>query len=149
MTRSMSRWAVAGCMALAAMGAVTVLDVGSATAEAAPSVSQFAGSWSGPWSVAEAGQDGTLDWTVSDAGRLTGRVYHAQDGDGGWGAVVGHVGADGTLNLIAYAPADTSSHGNGVPHQGTVVIDEEGNLLASFTATFSGGLSVVAVLERD
>lgn len=38
MMRSMTRWTLAGCMALAAMGAVAVLDVAPATADAAPSV---------------------------------------------------------------------------------------------------------------
>ncbi len=37
--RSMTRWALAGCLVLAALGAVAVLDVGSPTADAAPSVS--------------------------------------------------------------------------------------------------------------
>ena len=41
MMRSMTRMAVAGCMALATLSAVTVLDVGAATAEAAPDVSPF------------------------------------------------------------------------------------------------------------
>ena len=148
MTRSMTRWALAGCMALAAVGAAAVLDVGAATAVAEPSASPFAGSWSGTWSVAEAGQDGTLDLTISDAGVLSGRVYHAQDGESGWGTVVGDVRADGRLNLIAFAPADnTTSHASGVPHQGTVVIDGEGKLVAVFTGT-SNGFTVAAVLER-
>jgi hypothetical protein len=64
----MSRWVLAGCLALAALGAAAVLDVGSATAEAAPSVSPFAGtyvgadprSWHSSWTV-----------TISDAGQLT------------------------------------------------------------------------------
>ena len=38
MTRSMTRWTLAGCMALAAMGAVAVLDVAPATADEATSV---------------------------------------------------------------------------------------------------------------
>ena len=53
MMRSMTRVAVAGCMALAALSAVTVFDVGSPTAEASPSVSRFAGSWSGTWLAVE------------------------------------------------------------------------------------------------
>src|SRR5262245_51369254 len=150
MTRSMTRWALAGCMALAAMGAAAVLDVGAATAEAAPSVNPFAGSWSGTWSVVDSEQNGTLDFTISDAGVLSGRVYHAQDGENGWGTVVGHVRADGELVLIAFAPADDpTSHGSGVPHQGAVVINDEGDLLASFTGTKSGGFSVVAILKRN
>jgi len=38
MTRSMTRWTLAGCMALAALGAVAVFDVAPATADAASSV---------------------------------------------------------------------------------------------------------------
>ena len=59
--RSMSRMAVAGCMALAALSAVAVLDVGSPTAEAAPSVSPFAGTYD--WDL--------LRMTISESGRIS------------------------------------------------------------------------------
>ena len=66
MTQSMTRWTLAGFMALAALGAVAVLDVGSTTAEAAPSVSPFAGSWSGTWSIEDHPEYfGTYDWIAA------------------------------------------------------------------------------------
>ena len=64
--RSMIRMAVTGCMALAALSAVAVLEVGSSTAEAAPSVSPFAGTY-------EINYSGAI--TISDRGRLTGGYY--------------------------------------------------------------------------
>jgi hypothetical protein len=145
MMPSMTRWTLAGCMALATLSAVAVLDVAPATADAAPSVSPFAGNWSGTW-TGDNGQDGTLDWTVSDAGQLTGRVHHTQDGESG--EIRGHVDADGFLMMVAFAPSDDRSHGNGVPLQGTAVIDGDGKLNASITY-LGVGSSFVVVLERN
>ena len=45
MSRSMTRWTLVGCTALAALSAAAVLDAGVPTAEAAPSVSRFAGTY--------------------------------------------------------------------------------------------------------
>ena len=152
--RSMSRMAVAGCMALAALGAVAVLDVGSSTAKAEPSVSPFAGSWSGTWSIAALEKGGTFDWTISDAGRITGTVYTTTFGTGG--TIVGNVGADGNLMFIGFAPNDVPATGhNGSPFQGTAVIGTDGKLVASATGMFNafpynqvdGWL--VAILERN
>jgi hypothetical protein len=133
-------------MALAA-AAAAVFDVGAAAAD--PSVSPFAGNWSGTWSALNYTEDGTLAWTVSDAGRLSGRVFHAQDGEIGWGEIRGHVRADGTFEMVAFAPADDHEHGNGVPHQGTVELGTDSRLYLSFTSTFSGGITVVAVLAPN
>ena len=152
--RSMSRVAVAGCMALAALGAAAVLDVGASTAEAAPSVSPFAGSWFGTWDVA-AIQDhrGTFDWTISDAGRITGRVVTTMTGKSG--AIVGHVGADGHIVMIGYAPNDEPATGNGSPFQGTAGIDGDGKLVVSMTGMFNAFPNnhvddwLVAVLEKN
>jgi hypothetical protein len=138
--------AVAGWMALAAMGAVGVLEVGSPTAEAAPSTSPFAGNWSGTWSVAQFGVDGTWDLTVSDAGRLTGRVA-VTGADAG--AIVGHVRADGNFELIGFAPADDPLLGNGAAFRGTAAIDGDGLLVASATRTDSSRLALVAILARN
>jgi hypothetical protein len=144
--RSMTRWALAGFVALAALGAVAVLDVGSATAEAASNVSPFAGRWSGTWSAVEVEVNGTWDWTISDAGRLTGSVYTTTTGTGG--TIVGHVDSDGNLIMIGYAPADAPSDGfNGIPFQGTAVIDGGGKLVISVTRT-DKSRSLVAILER-
>ena len=145
MMRSMTRWALAGFMALAALSAVAVLDVGSSTAEAAPSVSPFAGSWSGTW-TGNNGYDGTLSWTVSDAGVLTGRITHTQIGDSG--EIRGHVRADGLVRMVAFAPSDDPSvNGSGVPLQGTAGIDGDGTLIASLSATVTGA-SFVVILKR-
>ena len=97
MTRSMTRWALAGFMALAALGAVAVLDVGSSTAEAAPSVSPFAGSYVGgfpgsywPWTFA-----------ISDGGRITGSYSIEYYGHGEFrkGSLSGLVSADGSFSF--------------------------------------------------
>jgi hypothetical protein len=133
-------------MALAAVGAAA-LDVGSATAHAAPDVSPFAGSWSGTWIGLDNGQDGTLDVTISDAGRLSGRVFHTQDGQGG--EVRGHVSDDGLFNMVAFAPSDDRSHGCGVPLKGAAVIDDDGELRWSYSGTDASGNSFVAVFERN
>ena len=58
MMRSMTRWVLAGFMAL---GAVSVLDVGSSTAEAAPSASPFSGTYAGADPQSEFGS-----WVVSN-----------------------------------------------------------------------------------
>ena len=150
MLRSMTRLAVAGCMALAALGAVAVLDVGAPAAEAAPTVSPFAGSWSGTWSIAERGLDGAYDWTISDVGRITGRVHSSQSVDAG--DVVGHVRDDGSVSLTAFAPNDEPTHGCGFHFQGAAVIDGDGKLVASVTGLGedpTGRPSLVAILERN
>jgi hypothetical protein len=138
-------------MALAALSAVAVLDVGSRAAEAAPSVSPFAGSWSGTWAIAERGAVGIFDWTISDAGGMTGATHNTTFGDGG--TIVGHVGADGKLMMIGYAPNDVPATGsNGFAFQGTAVIDGDGKLVVSATGLGdppSARPSLVAILERN
>ena len=147
--RSMTRWMLAGFMALAALGAVAVLDVGSPTADAAPSVSPFAGSWSGTWG--RPGHNGTFDWTISDAGRLSGRTLNTVTGVGG--EIRGEVRADGYIVFIGFAPSDDpASYGAGYAFRGTAVIDDDGKLVATliFTATpFATDFPLVAILERN
>ena len=151
MTRSVTRWTLAGCMALAALGAGAVLDVGSRTAEAAPNVSPFAGSWSGTWSIPETGAVGDFDWTISNSGRLDGRLTHdgRTDGDGG---MVGHVHADGDLSFVGMAPGDEHGNvwGDGYHFKGTAVIDDDGRLVVSATLAASPfAHPLVAILERN
>jgi hypothetical protein len=70
--------------------ALSVLDAGSATAEAAPSVSRFAGKYVG------ADPHGYRDsWTVtiSDGGRIAGEVSR------GKGSISGRVSADGSYSF--------------------------------------------------
>ena len=152
--RTMTRWAVAGALALAGFSAATVLDEGSATAEAAPSVSPFAGSWSGTWAIAALEKGGTFDWTISDAGEITGTVVTTTFGTSG--SIVGHVGADGHIMMIGYAPnVDPSTGHNGSPFQGTAVIDDDGTLHASMSAMFNAAPNnkvedwLLASLERN
>ena len=96
MTRSMTRWMLAGFMALAALSAAAILDVSSAAAEVAPSVSSFAGTYAGAdprgyvsqWAV-----------TISDGGRITGVRSIASSQD----KISGQVGADGSYSLTVSA----------------------------------------------
>jgi len=138
MKSTMIRKCLAAAVALAALS----------TAGAAPSECPFAGSWSGAWSIAERGLVGTFDWTISDAGRITGTVTNTTIGKSG--RVVGHIGADGSLDFVAFAPSDTPGNGpNGVPFQGTAVIGSDGKLVVSVTGTDSDGPSLVASLEKS
>ena len=149
MTRSMTRWTFAGCMALAALSAVAVLGVGSATAVADPSASPFAGNWSGTWEVAERGIAGTYDWTISDSGGIEGAVSSTL----GSGGVTGHVGDDGNLQFTGYAPNDVPGSGfSGFHFQGTAEIDGDGRLVVSATGPGEGQATrpaLEAVLERN
>jgi hypothetical protein len=135
-------------MALAALGAAAVLDVGSNAAQAAPSASPFAGSWSGTWS--HPGVVGTFDWTISDAGQINGSFFSITNNWGG--AVVGHVSEDGKLSFTGAAPNDEPSTGqSGYHHKGAAEIDDDGRLVFSANlaaSPFSDG-PLVAILERN
>ena len=112
-------------------------------------MSTFAGSWSGTWDVFELEvvvSTGTLDWTISNAGQITGTVSSDTAGSG---TMVGHVGAGGMLMIIGHVPADEPSGGlNGIPFQGAAMIDGEGRLVVSATRADSSR-SLVASLERN
>jgi hypothetical protein len=137
-------------MALAALGAVAVLDVGSAMADAAPNVSPFAGNWSGTFTITDSVDPdfeggGTFEWLISDAGRITGTFY--VDIFDHHGTFVGHVDTDGKL-MVVMQPEGSG----GVPHEGTAAIDGDGNLVASATDTFSPRAhtwSLVGIPESD
>jgi hypothetical protein len=82
-------------MALAALSAVAVLDVGSATAEAAPGVSRFAGTYD--WDTTPV----RLPVTISDGGRI---AASASSGGGEFSYQIdvnlsGRVGADGSYSF--------------------------------------------------
>jgi hypothetical protein len=148
----MSRLVLTSALALGTLAVIGGFTPGVATAEAAPDVSPFAGSWSGTWDIA-AIQDhrGTFDWTISDAGGITGTVTNTTSGDSG--RVKGHVGVDGKLTFVGYAPADDPS--GSYPFLGTAVIDGDGKLAVAATGMFNafpynhvdGWL--VATLERN
>ena len=140
MSRSMTRWTLVGCMALAAVAAV------GAPAHADPSASPFAGSWSGTWDLPVHNEAGTFDWTISNTGRISGRVYvTGLDA----GEIVGHVGADGDLMFVGMAPNDVPAGGfNGFPFQGTAEIDGDGRLVIATPHPQNIHL-LTAVLERN
>ena len=97
MTRSMTRWTLAGCMALATLSAAAVLDLGSRAAEAAPSVSRFAGTYvSADWPV---------PITISDGGRITSSYSFGSLTYSDWsekGAISGRVIADGSYSYTQH-----------------------------------------------
>jgi hypothetical protein len=127
MTRSMTRMALAGCLALAAMGAVAVLDVGSSTAEAAPSVSRFAGTY----------MTGILGWlpvTISDAGRIAGSSPYGDE------SVDGRVRDDGSYSYTVtwYSYGDDPRGRVNYPRTkytyksaGVMALDAVGNILGT------------------
>ena len=140
MTRSMTRWMLAGFMALVALGAV------GAPAQADPPPNPFAGSWSGTWAIAALEKGGTFDWTITDAGGITGTVTTTTIGLESSGNIQGHVGSDGKLMFVGYS---------GWPFQGMAAIDCDGRLVASATCLRNGAPFnkvddwLVAVLERN
>ena len=148
---TMSRVLLAGALALGTLGATSGFTPCVATAEAAPDVSPFAGSWSGTWSIPERGIFGEYDWTISDAGRIEGTLYHAVNGMSG--TLTGHVGADGKLGFTGMTPNDEpSSATNGFHFQGTAEIDGDGRLVVSVIGlgeSQPGRPSLVAILERN
>ena len=107
MTRSMTRWALTGCMALAVLGAVAGLDVCTPTAEAAPAVSQFAGTYVG-WDP-QGRAEGPFTITISDGGRITGVGVIPGD------KISGRVGDDGSysVSVTATVPQFVRGHGPG------------------------------------
>jgi hypothetical protein len=150
MTSTMSRLVLTSALALGALAVIGGFTPVAGTAHAEPSVSPFAGSWSGTWTINEGEIDGTYEWTISDSGRITGTVYSITADHGG--ALVGHVGADGKLSFVGMAPGGSPSEdGNGFTFMGTAVIDGDGKLAASATASWhqDAPWSLVAILERN
>jgi len=126
MMRSMTRWTLAGCMALAAMGAVAVLDVGLPTTEAAPSVSRFAGTYvSGPWT-----------YFISGGGQITGSYQY-----GGYvieGSLSGRVRDDGTFSITQTESnyyegrgGQTRKATTRITYSGSMEFDGSGNLVVT------------------
>ena len=138
MTRSMTRVALTGCMALAAFGAAAVIDVGTATAEAAPSVSPFAGTYVGD-------DPRSLVWTpftvtISDRGQVTtARSYFNRD------KISGGVDAGGSYAVsVVVTLADseeTNLHTIKYSSYGTMALDGSGNIVGT-TSTGSSFLWV-------
>ena len=128
MMRTMTRMAVAGCMALAALSAAAVLDVGSSTAEAAPSSSPFAGTY--VW--------GSMPVTISDGGQIS-SPWENPD-------ISGRVSADGGYSLTR---SQTSYYENPRTGQvrlitthlksyGDMALDLDGNIVATSNRDTNG-----------
>jgi hypothetical protein len=130
-------------MALAALGAAAVLELGSATAEAAPSVSRFAGTYVGSdpagWSKVSPFTPFTV--TITDGGRISAvRPDFAKD------KISGQVGADGryavsvivTILSSFERPGRKNEAGEGYwwrtvdyKSSGTLATDEYGNVVGT------------------
>jgi hypothetical protein len=118
-------------MALAALGAAAIFDVGSPTADAAESVSPFAGKYSGglPFAYSKL-------WTVtiSDGGSISGTyVNHTAR------SMTGQVSADGRYSLRAIGGSSGVPDGErGGParpvwfrYQGSMALDADGDIVGT------------------
>ena len=84
--RSMTRWTLAGLMAVATISAAAVFDVGMPAADAAPSVSPFAGTysssgWPAPVTVSDGGD---ISSSYTGEGRTKGTMSGRISGDGSY-----------------------------------------------------------------
>jgi hypothetical protein len=91
----------------------------------------FAGSWSGTLAVAGGGVVGTIEWTISDAGRLTGTSHRI---DGANFTLVGHLGGDGNVQLRV--DLEGGGGGSGDPWAGEAIINGNGQTVATIAATY-------------
>jgi hypothetical protein len=129
-----SRVLLSGALALGALAAIGGFTPGVGTAEATPIVSPFAGHWSGTMIITDSVDPewlavGTLEWTISDVGRITGTFFVETFGHDG--RFSGHVGPDGQLMVVML------KEGGGIPHDGTAAIASDGSLVASATDSWS------------
>ena len=135
MTQSMTRWALAGCMALAAMGAVAVLDAGSAMAKPSTTASPFVGTYVGrvPWT-------NLYYWTITISER--GQISSSYSGPGRIkGSISGAIAADGTFSFTVsetYNAYDGERSGRWetakTDYAGTMSLDADGNAVVPFGA---------------
>ena len=124
---------------VAIVAAATALFVGGAQpAVADQPVNPFAGIWSGTFD----GAHGTVEWTFSDSGRLTGTGHNNTVNLDL--TFVGHVGSDGKITIVGFQVGGDS----GLPHGGEAVINDAGQLVASVTAMWDETQQVVATLNR-
>ena len=121
---SMTRWVLAGCMALAALGAVAVLDVGSRAADAAPSVSPFAGTYVG---ADPHGLYGSWTVTISDAGLIASSFSRSH---GTWrGTISGQVDSGGKSSLKVYVYDRASGGATAYTSVGKMASDAAGDIV--------------------
>jgi hypothetical protein len=117
-------------MALAVLGAAAVLGVGSSTAEAAPRVSSFAGTYVG---YAPRGAFPSWVITISDGGRITSSLAALK------GSIGGRVSDDGSYSVtVSMTLPDYFDRKRGTDFihysyksAGTVAPDAAGNLLGT------------------
>ena len=125
MARSMSRWALAGCMALAALEAVAVVDVGTSTAEAAPSVSPFAGTYVSSGSPAPI--------RISNRGQISSSYSNG----GSKESISGEVSDDGSYSITVsgayfeHGPRDHGWERWTSRYAGSMALDADGNIVAT------------------
>ena len=131
MTSTMSRWVLAGALALGALGAAPVFDVGSTTAEAAPSVSPFAGTFR------YAGWPATV--TISNRGRIKSSYSGAERNKG---SIKGRVRTNGSYSFTRKRTLLVARDREGtefswrtyrIKNGGTMASDADGNLVLSDT----------------
>ena len=126
MTQSMTRWALVGVMAVAAISAAAVFDVGVPAADAAPSVSPFAGTygWSG-WPT---------PITISGSGAIKSSYSYS---GGSKGSISGRVGDDGSYSFMLsesyfeHGPREHGRHTSGYQSDGTMALDADGDILGT------------------
>jgi hypothetical protein len=131
-------------LSVVAVVAMIALAFAATPAQAAPS-NPFAGEWSG--NFYGPGVEGTVDWTISPSGVITGTFYNTTLDIGG--TMVGHVDKDGNLHLNPniYGPGPGGEGGNGEHHAGTATINEDGQLVGETVGVWHGGYAVTAILD--
>jgi hypothetical protein len=114
-------------MALAALGAAAALDVGAVTAEAATTVSPFAGTY------VESGWPAPI--TISDGGRITSSYSGASRTKG---SISGRVSADGSYSFaVSETFYDAPERGKGTWYTssyksaGSMATDADGNIVGT------------------
>ena len=123
MAGSMCRWALAGCMVLTALSAVAVFDAGFATADAAPSVSPYAGTY--VWGYNQS------PITISDGGRITGFVV-------GYGSISGRVNADQSFSYTVTETGINDGDTRRGPRHWKVTYEVAGNMELDFAGNIVG-----------
>ena len=127
--RSKTRWALAGCMALAALaalaalGAGAIFDIGSSTVEAAKSASPFAGRYVGAF-------HSTRVWTVtiSDGGLIAGG-FSIGGGRGGSGHMRGKISTDGSYSIDLVTSSGSEGSSFEYKSWGQMALDPAGNIV--------------------
>jgi hypothetical protein len=126
---------VIGCLVLG-------LALAGAPAARADTDNPFEGSWVGTFE-GSFGQTGTAEWTISDAGRLTGIGVNTDEGV--YIEFVGHVNQNGTHHIEANDEGGGGSSGS--PFSGIQYFNEDGQLVFESTAVWDDEFTVVAVFD--